>query len=440
MEKRNDDRVKQQMKEQAIKENLNAVLKLLDDIIQKQGHAPSYNGKYYDTFQNLFKYFLSSANIKNISDYDFERLVMRISDLPVALIICNLIEKKAYSKLAIFLSCYGDIETVDGALCVICQNCKDTIEILEFIRMFTNRIMKSSQEEKFKPEYFTNKSVYPKSSKLLIKKLSNIRDKSFGKSLERIFKELYGPKLEETSAKITPDSFAHNFLQICASHGHELFYAHFLSNYYFLWQNLSDKELLKAITKILINKAKYGGNPELSYEERIYYGLYDVYVLYEITLEQCLSNPSEKKNLDLRALKHALFKRTTDVFEPLDDDFTKMKELLNKLLSNHELGQFLVCAFGGRQIKKTSVSINLANGLNATLENFPEPKDIIITLYSPLIDDIDNITLEDAKRVDDAYDLYCKEKEAISPIISSLDIKQKKIKPLNQSSDAIKLD
>ena len=440
MEKRNDDRVKQQMEEQAIKENLNAVLKLLDDITQKQGHIPSYTGEYHDTLENLLNYVLCSVNIELIPDYIFKKLIKKISDLPAGRIMNSLIEQKAYSKLEIVLSHYGNIDTADAVIYTLCTICNDPKVVLEFIRKFIDSIMISSQEEEFKPEYFTNKNVYPTSSPHLINILGKIRDISCEECLCKIFESIYGLKIDENGKQITSDSFAYNFLQICVNHGHELFYAHFLSNHYYLWAKLPDEKLLKEITKTIIDNEKFAPNPNLSYKERIYQGLYDVYILYEITLEQCLSNPSEKKNLDLRALKHALFKRTTDVFEPLDDNFTKMQELLNKLLSNHELGRFLVCVFGGRQIKKTSVSINLANGLNATLKNFPEYKDIIIPLYRPLIDDIDNITLEDAKRVDDAYDLYCKEKEAVSPIISSLDIKQKKIKPLNQSSDAIKLD
>ena len=234
--------------------------------------------------------------------------------------------------------------------------------------------------------------------------------------------------------KIPNDSSFHKFCQTCVSQSDRIHYFYFLLSTPDLWWKLEDEELIKNIVRTI-----FANNSFLAAPYFVFWGhgiasinvISDPYILYKTYSEE-LSNPSE--NVDINSLReHLSFKASKDMFFWRGAPNERAKKLLNKLLQNRELGQFLACAGGDEMFDKYSIC-PIKSQFKKLLSYSYDHVDMVKTLYEPFIDTLASASIEDGKRVDAAFAKYLEECNAKSSSFDSLDIKPKNLKPLDQNT------
>lgn len=253
----------------------------------------------------------------------------------------------------------------------------------------------------------------------------NIKSKSKMDKLITEFKAVYfdGP----ADYKIASNSYFHEFCQICVSQSDQIPYFYFLLSTSDLWWKLEDQELIKDIIKTIIINDGFLASSYTYESHEISYNSNEPYIFYKIYLDE-LSNPSE--NIDIHTIRDYLFHYLLENMALPRTLSNNYRELLNKLLQNHELGQFLVCACSGERFSKY-ITLPLKEQLKIMLSYSYDHGDMVKTLYEPFIDTLASASIEDGKRVDAALAKYLEECNAKSPSFDSLDIKPKNLKPLD---------
>lgn len=253
----------------------------------------------------------------------------------------------------------------------------------------------------------------------------NIKSKKVMDKIITNFQKQYQREIK--NCKIENNSSYHEFCQICVSQSDQIPYFYFLLSTSDLWWKLEDQELIKDIIKTIIINDGFLASSYTYESHEISYNSNEPYIFYKIYLDE-LSNPSE--NIDIHTIRDYLFHYLLENMALPRTLSNNYRELLNKLLQNHELGQFLVCACGGEMFSKYP-TFPLKEQLKIMLSYSYDHSDMVKTLYEPFIDTLASASIEDGKRVDAALAKYLEECNAKSSSFDFLDIKPKNLKPLD---------
>ncbi len=253
----------------------------------------------------------------------------------------------------------------------------------------------------------------------------NIKSKNKMDKLITEFKKVYfgGP----ADYKIASNSYFHEFCQICVSQSDHIPYFYFLLSTSDLWWKLEEQELIKDIIKTIIINDSFLASSYTYKSHEISYNSNKPYIFYKIYLDE-LSNPSE--NINIHTIRDYLFHNILENMALPHTLSNSYRDLLNILLQNHELGQFLVCACGCEMFSKYP-TFPLKEQLKMMLSYSYEHVDIVKTFYEPFLDTLASASIEDGKRVDAAFAKYLEECSAKFSAFDSLDIKPKNLKPLD---------